>query len=728
MLAAISAAAIALTAAVVPDNGMTGSLDVAVKALSTGTASAKMSALPMGDDEIAPDINLTDAEQKAIDDALTADYEKADAYAKAHPKASVSPLTNIDHTSYIFYDQMNAAEKKLWDDLADACDSFMTSTVNLTSSYTYNKPGKEYDGFTIYCYKSGIKYNTSEISDARAKNISELFFHCNPQYYFWYSADQVESKSQFNLWTFTDCAKYSDRVKFEDKIYSKTMSWLTQIKAQESVYAKELLICDIIRDNVEYDYPAYYNTDPYDWHDQTLLGAIYDETCVCAGYSQMFTYLCQAAGIEAFAVRKSGTHRWNRVNIYGTWYEVDTTWYDTTGNSKWLNKSHEYILANDSTGSHKYTESYYTDFVTLPDCVDETVYTVDSVSVSTLPKTEYFVGDKINVKGGKVTAYLTNNKSFTADLADCTVSGFSSKEAGIVDVKVKYEGKETTYPVTIGEVVATGMKITSLPKTTYLVDEALSVQNGKITVTYNNGKTSGIDMTESMVSGYDPAKLGTQELTVTYNGLSETYSVKVITAPITVNGQPFADFDSAFAAVKNIKGEDVNIVVGESGSLKKSVSLPTKANSIMITAASRDVTLTFKNASLSFSCPVTISNISLRNSKSLPMPITAKKDLTLENTAVGIVKAAGDADISGCTVKGALTASGKTAEVKVSDSDISGNFTQSGKDGTATLTDVSVTGNLTAAGRLELLGDCSVGGKLTPKGAFRVSGHLTVMS
>ena len=670
---------------------------------------------------------LTDSEQEAIDKALKADYEKAEEYAKAHPKASVSPLTNIDHTSYIFYDQMSSAEKALWDDLADACDAFMSSTANLTSSYTYNSPGKEYDGFTTYCYKSELKYDKTKISESRAKNITELFFHCNPQYYFWYNASVVADKDYINLWTFNDCAKYTDRRKYENAIYNKTMDWLDEIGTKETVYAKERLICDIIRDNVEYDYGAYNNTDPYDWHDQTLLGAIYDETCVCAGYSQMFTYLCQAAGIEAFAVRKAGDHRWNRVLIYGTWYEVDTTWYDSTGSSNWLNKSHKYILKNDSGNHHVLTTTYYTNFVTLPDCVEDTVYTVSSLNVTTLPKTEYFVGDKINVKYGKVTAGLTSGKSFTANLSDCSISGFSSAEAGTVDVKVRYEGVETTYPVTIGDVVATSIAISKMPKTTFLLDEQLSVSDGKLKVVYNNGRTALVDITENMVSGYDPETLGEQVLTVTYQGFAENYSVKVITAPITVNGTPYADLDTAFAAVKKMKDVDVDITVSAAGTLKKSITLPTKAKSISFSAVDSSVSLVLKNASLSFSCPVTITNINLCNSKKQPIPITAKKSLTLTNTAVGTTKAAGDADISGCTINGTFTASGKDALVKISDSYIGGNFTHSGKNGRTSLLDTSVKGNVTTTGSLEMLGECSIGGKLTPKGPFRASGHLTVM-
>ena len=49
---------------------------------------------------------------------------------------------------------------------------------------------------------------------------------------------------------------------------------------------------------------------------------------------------------------------------------------------------------------------------------------------------------------------------------------------------------------------------------------------GKITVTKNSGKEE-FDITEDMVKGYDPMKLGEQTLTITYGGIQKTYKVNV---------------------------------------------------------------------------------------------------------------------------------------------------------------------------------------------------------
>ncbi|MBQ9383132.1 MAG: bacterial Ig-like domain-containing protein [Ruminiclostridium sp.] len=702
IISAAAAAAVIITSVTLPKGGV--DMDIYAD-------KENISALPIGDDLEAAPIELTGGELDAIEDGVDADYAKVEAYDKAHPKLSVSPLTSIDHTSYIFYDQMSAAEKVLWDQLATYCDKLLCSTVNLTEKHTYNSPGKSYDGFTIYCYAVNIKYNGSAISKDRAKNIAELFVHCNPQYYFWYNAafgTNSAGDPVFSLWAMNDCAKASDRKKYEERILEKTESWLDLIDSKESVYAKELAVCDIIKDNIEYDYGAYNKTDPYDWHDQTLLGAMYDELCVCAGYAQTFTYLCNAAGIDAFAVRKSGVHRWNRVNIYGTWYEVDTTWYDTSkGNKKWLNKSHSYILANDSNNSHVLTTTYYTGFVTLPDCVDDTVYVVGELEVTTLPKTEYYEGDRLNVSGGIVTATFTNGNKITDRLENCTVTGFDSSKAGKAEVTVKYEGASATYPINITALEVTGVKISSKPRTSYTLGDKLDLTGGKLLVTYNSGSTKTINMTADMVSGFDSSSEGERTLTVTYSGFTVTYGINVMKAPVILNGKAYTDVDTAFADAKNMTG-DVEFVFSQSLTALKSVTLPKKASSITLTAASDGITLTLgKTASLTFACPVTIEDIVIKNSKGLAMPITAKKSLALIGTTAGNVKAADVAVIEDTTVNGNFTASGKAAAV--------------------VFTDSAVTGNLTAAGSLEMLGDCAVGGKLTPKGRFRAKGTLTVM-
>ena len=65
-------------------------------------------------------------------------------------------------------------------------------------------------------------------------------------------------------------------------------------------------------------------------------------------------------------------------------------------------------------------------------------------------------------------------------------------------------------------------------KESYALDEGLNLQNSKILVTYTDGSTANVAITEGMVSGFDTTKTtsGTT-LTVSYNGKSVNFIYKV---------------------------------------------------------------------------------------------------------------------------------------------------------------------------------------------------------
>lgn len=67
----------------------------------------------------------------------------------------------------------------------------------------------------------------------------------------------------------------------------------------------------------------------------------------CATYADMFNEMCEAAGLTCKIVGgdAGGPHAWNQVKVSGTWYYVDVTWADSTGNSK-------YILSKKLWSSH----------------------------------------------------------------------------------------------------------------------------------------------------------------------------------------------------------------------------------------------------------------------------------------------------------------------------------------------------------------------------------------
>ena len=107
------------------------------------------------------------------------------------------------------------------------------------------------------------------------------------------------------------------------------------------------------------------------------------------------------------------------------------------------------------------------------------------------------------------------------------ISGYAYPELRAVNLEGDFEE----------EAVITGIEVTTLPKTSYTVGDALDLTGGIVTVTYSNDTTEEIALADTEVTGFDGAVAGTQTLTVAYEGFTATYDVVVkekIVATVTV--------------------------------------------------------------------------------------------------------------------------------------------------------------------------------------------------
>ena len=107
-----------------------------------------------------------------------------------------------------------------------------------------------------------------------------------------------------------------------------------------------------------------------------LEGVLYDlddSVAVCDGISKAFVLLCQIEGIETYKCNGNagsegnesswGGHAWNKINIGGSWYVVDSTWDDqlltfNNGNDHVLSATHQYFLVKESYITPTHTEQY----------------------------------------------------------------------------------------------------------------------------------------------------------------------------------------------------------------------------------------------------------------------------------------------------------------------------------------------------------------------------------
>ena len=149
------------------------------------------------------------------------------------------------------------------------------------------------------------------------------------------------------------------------------------------------------------------------------------------------------------------------------------------------------------------------------------------------------VVDHIFISAGSESVY-------TARVTDADLQGTSDHYPLIADIKL------TGMPQLIG------IEVTTLPdKYSYVKNEEdLDVTGGKITLSYDNGSSKEIDLTDDMVSGFDNSVVGPLTLTVAYGGFTATFDVEIVSGviPGDVNDDGEIDVADALAALRAAVG------------------------------------------------------------------------------------------------------------------------------------------------------------------------------
>jgi len=186
----------------------------------------------------------------------------------------------------------------------------------------------------------------------------------------------------------------------------------------------------------------------------------------------------------------------------------------------------------DQTGSVTATATYIGQTASFAITVNERQ--ISSIGLTEPTKVSYLEGQDLNLTGGYITVVFVSDDSYSekVPLTASMVTGYDKNTIGTQTLTVTYGGQTKTFAVIVNAKSLTGIEVTTKPtKTTYLeAKDVLDVTGGRLTLTYNNGTTAVIDMTASMVTGFDNTKVGNQTLTVTYGGKFCTYEAKVCTA------------------------------------------------------------------------------------------------------------------------------------------------------------------------------------------------------
>ena len=156
---------------------------------------------------------------------------------------------------------------------------------------------------------------------------------------------------------------------------------------------------------------------------------------------------------------------------------------------------------------------------------------VDSIMIIALPdKCDYMTGENLDPFGGLIEVFFASGESDIFDITEDMITGYDPATVGVQTLTVTYGGQTDSFDITVAaapEIV--GVELTSLPtKTQYIIGSTLELDGAELTVTYDNGETEVIPVTEDMVDNMNLNRLGARTVTVTYEGFEVTFEVTVI--------------------------------------------------------------------------------------------------------------------------------------------------------------------------------------------------------
>ena len=173
--------------------------------------------------------------------------------------------------------------------------------------------------------------SSSRPTKASFDDIMAAFLADNPQY-FWFTGAYSYSTISSRITSVIPKYTLSGNTVTKDDIAAANSSFTAKAKAildemesncDDTDYARALWLHDKVASLVYYDFGP---------NHQTAYGALVDGVAVCAGYTRLYQYFLQEAGIKAFTVSgetdEGVAHAWNLMWLNGHCLYTDVTWND----------------------------------------------------------------------------------------------------------------------------------------------------------------------------------------------------------------------------------------------------------------------------------------------------------------------------------------------------------------------------------------------------------------
>ena len=250
------------------------------------------------------------------------------------------------YSSDYYYSRLSTKEQQLYERLDAACGELLTSEELNAASY------KVRSGSKTLTRRGTKKVSCLGLTNEQVKKVQTLFIYSNPQYYFLNTILFTTDDGVCALGMYDVFADGSSRAQATEQVRERLEELQVQIDEDGSVFETETQIHELLCDELVYmsgDDVLRDKTDPY--FSQTIYGALINGETVCAGYTKLYTMLCNAFGIDCIPV-SSTDHAWNEVRYGDDWYIVDVTWDDTKDRGKFFHVTDRQMTAMDQNNSH----------------------------------------------------------------------------------------------------------------------------------------------------------------------------------------------------------------------------------------------------------------------------------------------------------------------------------------------------------------------------------------
>ncbi len=155
------------------------------------------------------------------------------------------------------------------------------------------------------------------------------------------------------------------------------------------------------------------------------------------------------------------------------------------------------------------------------ECLEDKVASIDF----TISQDHYMIGESLGYI--RVTATRLSGKTETVNAGNYTVSGYNMNKQGIQTVVVSYSGVTAEKDILIDSPDTAMLTVTNSLDEPFLIDfDEFSTSGLSVILTYSDGQTR--EIYTSSYSGYDNKTAGEKTITVSYYGLSATYTVQVV--------------------------------------------------------------------------------------------------------------------------------------------------------------------------------------------------------